>query len=416
MNKPDYGIKHEPPAITAKVPKKYPWLSEDKHCDVCVTGGGLTGAMCAMAAAEAGLSVTLITSGGIGFGNTGHLTGCAPFDFSTLTVLDRVMSADDALELYSEGWNALDSLQNLCGILDAAYRNSGISTGFERRDSLLFTDDPTELELLEREYLARSKKIPDCTFLTRQTAHAAFDFPVCGGILTKDGGAVFQPCGLAHLCLIKAEEAGAEIFEQTEATDIQTPKTDEGCVVIKTSTYRTVYADKLILATGSQGISAMTDRHKKRTALTSIAPLSQDEPGWSGRCLLRTFGKREINCCIPGDGTVAASTVCAGGGLLSLARKTDQTSKFHSLREFIQNTLPGGGERKIRCEYSYEYFATPDGLPVIGRHENYKNCIFALCSGTSSFICSQIAAKYIVDLMEGKTSHVIGLFDPKRAF
>ena len=123
------GIKREPPAIAGRPPKKYTWLSEDRHCDVCVTGGGLTGAMCALFAAEAGLSAVLITSEGIGFGDTGHLTGCARFDAGrTLSGLDRIMSVDDALKLYSLGLDALDGLENLCGALDGTYKKSGVSS------------------------------------------------------------------------------------------------------------------------------------------------------------------------------------------------------------------------------------------------------------------------------------------------
>ena len=228
------GIKREPPAIAGRPPKKYTWLSEDRHCDVCVTGGGLTGAMCALFAAEAGLSAVLITSEGIGFGDTGHLTGCARFDAGrTLSGLDRIMSVDDALKLYSLGLDALDGLENLCGALDGTYKKSGVSSGFERRDLLVFTDTPTELALMESEYLAIRKKLPQCTFVTRKTAESSFGFPVSGGLMTSGGSAVLDPYLLAHMCLMRAEELGAEIFEQTAATDIQTPgsedQTDLGC-------------------------------------------------------------------------------------------------------------------------------------------------------------------------------------------
>ena len=58
MNRNNFGIATEAPAVMEKVPKQYPWLSEEKHCDVCVVGGGMTGAMCALSAAEMGLPVS----------------------------------------------------------------------------------------------------------------------------------------------------------------------------------------------------------------------------------------------------------------------------------------------------------------------------------------------------------------------
>ena len=425
MRKPDYGIKRKPPAFIGKIPKLYPWLSEDRHCDICVIGGGLTGAMCAMAAAEMGLSVTLITSGGVGFGSTGHSTGCAQFDCgSTLTEADRVMSTDEALRLYALGFEALDDLGNLCNALDGEYKKSGLSADFIRRDSLLFTSDPTELELMEREYIARNKKFSGCTFITRKTAENSFEFPICGGILTKEGGAALNPYALAHLCLMKAEELGAGIFEQTEALDIQTPKKNEGCVIIKTSTYRTIYADRLIFATGSKGIRAMTERSRKYISFTEIAPLPEGTAGWSGKCILRTFGGRErngISSVIRPDGKIAVSTVCKSGIIEKFSRR-DETNfaKYDKLRETIQKLLPDVSETKIQYEYSYEFSAIYDELPIIGRHEEYKNCLFALCGLSGIFteaalpVFSQIARNCAVKMLESNSTENDPLFDPMR--
>ena len=42
------------------------------RADVCVVGGGLTGALCALAAAQSGLETVLITAGCAGFGGTAY--------------------------------------------------------------------------------------------------------------------------------------------------------------------------------------------------------------------------------------------------------------------------------------------------------------------------------------------------------
>ncbi len=406
-----YGIRHEPPAVTGTVPKKYPWLSEDRHCDVCVVGGGLTGALCALAAAESERSVVLITSGEIGYGQTARMTGGAEFDCGrTLTELDRIMDIDDSFTLYMLGSEALDDLQNLCGRLDG----DNAACGFERRDSLLFTDTPTELELLEREYIARSRKIPDCTFITRKTAAGAFAFDMCGGILTKEGGAVLNPYALVHLCLAKAEELGAEIFEHTEAVDIQTPKNDEGCVLITVSTHRTVYADRLIFATGGQGIGAILGRTAKHAAFSAITALPEENSAWSGKCLLRTFGRHPTGLAVRPDGSVVAGRAFRRllPGHLPFAERSDSL-RYGLLREAVGKAL-AGESFKIQCEYSHEYDTTPDGLPLIGTHPHFKNCILALCSGDLSPVYSCIAARFVTKAIEENSSQNIRIFDPMR--
>lgn len=402
-----YGVKREAPAITGKVPGQYPWLCEDMHCDVCVTGGGMTGALCAMLAAGLGLSAVLITSEGLGFGDTGHMPGCAEFSGGrTLTGLDRVMNAGDALRLYAAGFEALDDLQNLCALLDGEFAGTGISTGFQRRDSLLFTADPTMGELLECEYLALRKTFPDCTLITPGTAGSAFAFDLHAGILVKDGSGVFDPYAFTHLCAMKARELGAEIFEQTRAEDIQTPKNDSGSVIVTASTHRRIYADRLIFAAGSEGLRSMFRRARQYTAFCSLRRLSEGESGWPGKCSLRTFGRRSMSFSISGGGRV---TACAEGG------KGDAAA-FSRLDRMTGRLLPdaaGGPEYEYSCPFS----VPRDGMPVIGRRSEFRNCFFALPSslspaGAPGF--SVMAARGAEAFLEGNNRPVLPWHDPER--
>ena len=408
------GIKREPPAIAGRPPKKYTWLSEDRHCDVCVTGGGLTGAMCALFAAEAGLSAVLITSEGIGFGDTGHLTGCARFDAGrTLSGLDRIMSVDDALKLYSLGLDALDGLENLCGALDGTYKKSGVSSGFERRDLLVFTDTPTELALMESEYLAIRKKLPQCTFVTRKTAESSFGFPVSGGLMTSGGSAVLDPYLLAHMCLMRAEELGAEIFEQTAATDIQTPGSEDGCVIITTSTHRHIYADRLIWAAGSRGTQILPLRARPHALFAMTARLPADVTGWAGQCTLGKYGRGAEGCSLTSGGKLSASCTCRNG----FFRRVGASAKFNALRSLMQSVLPDFPEACVKYQYAYAFETPSDGLPVIGTHGGSKNCLFALPglyheagAPVFSFIAAQTAAAFLTD----QTYKSNPLFDPMR--
>lgn len=424
MKPQNYGVRREPPAILGAVPRKYPWLSDDKHCDVCVVGGGLTGAMCAMESAEAGLSTVLITSGGVGFGMTGHASGGAEYDCgSTLAALDRSMPVNDALRLYSMGFEALDDLQNLCGRLDGEHRASGLKSGFERRDSLIMTPDPTMTELMEAESVARRRKFADCTFITRKTAASAFPFDMCAGLLTREGGAVLDPYALAHMCLISARNAGAEIFEMTAATDIQTPKNRNGCVIITTSTHRTVYADRLIFASGSEGIDSLTGRTGERRFFTVIVRPHPQSSMWTGKCLLRTFGRHSVSCLIRPDGCIAANTSAKNRRNPLLHRFTNADGSdgiYGKLSSSIGKAIADGEKTKNLFEYSFEITSVPDGLPVIGRHNGFNNCVFALSSPSSLFgdtcapVFARIAAKNAAKLIGSDTSENDPLFDPMR--
>lgn len=391
MNRPAYGMIHDSPAIAGNVPEKYPWLSEDRHCDVCIVGGGMTGAMCALAASGMDRSVVLLTAGAVGYGVTGSLTGGAEYDGgSTLIALDRIIGTDEALRYYAMGMEALDDIGNLCAVLDGAYGGKGLKTGFRRCDSLLMTDDASDLELMEREYLARRAKFPGCTFLDAATAASSFDFACRGGILTREGGAVFDPYAFTHLCLRKAAAQGTEIYEQTEAVDIQTPRNESGSVIIKTSTRRTVYADRLILATGCDGIDAMTARTRRCRAFTAVAPPDAALTGWAGKCLVRTmhtFGRQPVSCVIRPDGSTAASAVCRHSGRewMGKIRETGDDAVFRRLGVCIEKLHSADAAIGVKYEYTEELTAPSDGLPIIGQDGRYQNCILALTSPSVYF-------------------------------
>ena len=66
--------------------------------------------------------------------------------------------------------------------------------------------------------------------------------------------------------------------------------------------------------------------------------------------------------------------------------------------------------------FALGHFGTSDGLPVIGVHGHYKNCIFALCGGGMSPVYSQIAAKAVNAILNENSAQNINLFDPMRFF
>lgn len=408
------------PALTGKIPMKYPWLSDDLHAELCVVGGGLTGALCAVKAASSGRSVILMTDGPAGFGTTGSLPGWARADCGrTFTALDRVMDISDATELYRMGLSALDSLQELCAALDGHFAGATQEecwplTGFERRDSLLVCRESTAAGLFEREYAAVARALPDSLLLTGGALHDAFDAEAVGAVVCKDGGASLDTFALTHLCLKRAEELGAMIFENTRAVDIQTPSAADGCVTVGTSTLRTVYADRLILATGSDGIREMSRRRREYTADCVITSPLGEMPGWIGRSPLLTFGSGSVNCRFTPLGCVCATAPSRGGHSWRppLSGKSGQRRADRLLR-VIAGLLPGDGAPPVRYAYSHPISALPDGLPAVGEQAGLRNVIFALCPGENGAAGSMMAAEAALGAVEGNPAP-FPAFDPAR--
>lgn len=423
LEQSSFHVKNTPYLTSNAIPKQYPWLNENQYCDVCIVGGGLTAALCALKIAEKGRGVVLITDREIGFGEDACLPAAVEADGGfTLTEWSRHFDTDTSIRLYSLGCAALDELENLCRSLDAAEGKEGFPCDFQRRDTLLYTDDESELESLNHEYLARKHNNFDCTYITRETARDSFSFDIGGGILSKGFGAVFHPYHLTHLCLMRAEAMGAKIFEHTEAVDIETPKIDDGSVIVTTAAHRTIYADKLVLATGSRGLETILPTFRRRTRYYVVSkPIPpEDESGWPGKCLIRTFGTPKIHYTFTPDGRISASGLESrrfgvGGRVKELLQMpTASERKFSHLEDAVEYLFPAIPNSKPEFEYELSYAAAPDGLPVIGTHADYRSCVFALCTGSGTPIYSQLAAQFAADLIEGLHNADMDFFQPQR--
>ena len=102
-----------------------------------------------------------------------------------------------------------------------------------------------------------------------------------------------------------------------------------------------------------------------------------------------------------------------------LFRSTDETVKLTGLTDFIMNVLPKHDDLKIKYEYAYTFISSPDGLPIIGKHPSFKNCIFALPGlyrGSELPIYSHIASKTASQLLADNAYEPHPLFDPMRLF
>lgn len=421
-----FHVKNAPYLTAGDIPKQYPWLNENQYCDVCIVGGGLAAALCALKMAEKGRGVVLITDREIGFGEDACLPAAAEADGGfTLTELSRHFDTDTSLRLYSLGCAALDELENLCRSLDAAEgkdSKGNCSCGFRRCDSLLYTDDESELESLNHEYLARKHNNFDCTYITRETARDSFSFDIGGGILSKGFGATLNPYHLTHLCLMRAEQMGVKIFEHTEAVDIETPKVDDGSVIVTTAAHRTIYADHLILATGSRGLETiLPDFHRRTRYFTVSKPIPpEDESGWPGKCLIRTFGTPHIHYAFTPDGRIMTSgyesrTFGLGGRVKELLQMPAASERrWAHLEESVVYLFPAIPHIRTEFEYELSYAAAPDGLPVIGTHADYHRCFFALCTGYGTPVYALLAAQFAADSIEGLHSADMDFFRPQR--
>ena len=409
---PLFGLKHIPYLVDRAVPRQYPWLAENQYCDVCIIGGGVTAALCALRIAEQGRGVVVLADREIGFGEDAACPAAVEADFGmTLTDMSRRLDTDTSIRLYALGCAALDELENLCNSLDAAEEQACFRSGFERRDTLLCTDDETELELLRHEYLARRHHQFSCSYITREMARDSFSFDIAGAVLGKGFGAAVNPYALTHLCFRQAERQGAKLFEHTAVTEVELPAGADGSVIVSTAAHRRVYADALIVASGSDALYPLISDIRRRTRYCCVSrPVSSGHvSGWPGVCTIRTFGAPQIGYGFTPDGRIMASGLerrdfgCHLGDKLSawLPLSDPAQRNFDRLAESTVCLFPDISDSGMAYEYAASYAAAPDGLPVVGTHSRYPGCIFALCTGPATVLWSVVAAGLVADSGDG---------------
>ncbi len=393
------------------VPHQYPWLSDEANCSVCVIGGGLTGALCALRLAQAGEDVVLLTAKTIGFSSTSDASPSVSFDFGHKIVeLKRRIGAENALTLFEMGAQAIDMLESLREELDDDF-------GFRRCDSLLYTNDERELELFNREYLMRKHNGFDCTFMNRTAARDAFSFPIAGGIFSKGLAAYFDPYRLTHLCISKAHQHGARIYENTKVEQLDS---HGKCVVIETDTRQTVYADKCVIAVGNIFDEILNVPIQRLTGFYSVSSEVSNYSGWTGKCVIRTWAQPGITLSPTPDGRIycgglETSALDENGRLYGVLNIPSLSEKrFDELESSVRCHFPAIDVGEFKINRAIRYTVTQDSLPIIGTDENHDKCFFACCTGHDSALYSVLASDMLLmNLSSGATEDTY-LFSPMR--
>lgn len=393
------------------VPAIYPWLYRDESCEVCVVGGGITGALCALKFAQAGVDTVLLAGGPIGYGGTSHSAGVIQADpAGGLEELSHRIGVDRAVKVYSQCFRAMDELEELAS-------GCPVSSGFTRRDSLSFVDSEDLADRLNDEYLLKKHNGFDVELISRERARDLYSFDLECGLLTHGTAATVDPYLLTHGVLAAAERDGARIYENTTVENIS----QEGIRrILATSVRHTVTASTVVVAIGLDCCDFLKGAGSKRTCFAMSTCPTESLSGWNDGCVIHHVGRPEITFSVTPQGRILASGLDTGlidrnrrmAGFLPL--DVLASKKYAHLEEEVTRMFPGIRETQPEYAYTADFLQTEDGLPVIGTQEQYPNCFFALCPSQNGILFSQVAARLLLELYQGEAGENAGLYSPER--
>lgn len=393
------------------VPDVYPWLSNNESCSVCIIGGGITGALCALKFASSGVDTVLLSAGPIAYGATSESSGVMQFDVSRgIYNLSSKIGLENALEVYKECVSALDNIEHISN-------NDNNKSGFYRTDVLSFTKETELEEDIRREYLLLKHNGFDVDLLNGEWTNDKFSFDIASGILAKGLGAVADPYLFTHSVVESAKDAGARVYENTPVNEISTWNSGS---VVYTETRHMVNADFVIVAAGINCCDFIKNCGTKRTSFIVSTNTIKNFPGWEDKCIINNIDKGGLTFAVTPDNRILAFGLETG--MPQMNRKFSEflsldcvySRKYDYIQREMEYMFPGIRGLNAQYKFAPRYIQTRDGLPIVGKHSEYNNFVFALCSGEDGFLFSEIVSRMIFDLYKGKENHLSRLFSPER--
>lgn len=385
-----------------KVPKQYPYLTEDIETDVAIIGGGVTGAILGYYFTQNNTNAVVLEKGRIAHCSTSITTSLLQYELdSNEAKLREVTNTKNTIEAYKQGLKALD-------LIDTFIKQHGNNCDFKRTDCLLYTTKKLEDKEIEQEYNIRLTNGLDVKLIDNDSNPYGFD--ISKGIISKKGGAVFDPYKYTHCLLNESVKNGLRVYENSEVVGI---KYNENDVLIDTVYGNKIKAKKAIVATG-YNTDAFTNREfgTKSTAFNvATTPIyNLDE-------IYKNTVFRDNMDVYHYFRATADNRLIMGGEDINFYPDIDNDklceNSYDLLTQKLKTMFPQY-EFDIDYKYCGAFASTRDNLGFVGEDLKHKNLWFNLGYGANGILFAILGAQILVDKYNGKQNKNASLFDMSR--
>lgn len=371
----------------------YPPLSADVQADIAIVGGGITGITAAYLLAKAGQKVVLIEKGRVAMSETGHTTAhiveSTDADYGDL-ISDH---GEEGARLNTE------AIRESMSFIQETVSDLQIDCDLRTVEGYLYTERQEHVEYLQRqrEHLERAgvraewvEKVP----LPFQTV----------GALRFTNQMAFHIRRYLLPLLEAAVENGAQVFEQTQATGVESG--DESC-------------------------SLKTDRgsvQARHVLLTTHVPINDRGVLWAKMHVTRTYviAARIAAGRVPDalfwdteypyhytrlQQTDEGLFLIVGGEDEDVGKDENDTSRFTALQAYVRERF---GLNSVAYRWSGQINEPADMLPFIGESSHGKRIWMSTGYSGTGMTYGTLAAMILADLALGRENRFADLYSPSR--
>ena len=384
---------------TVEKTPSYPKLEENITCDVLIIGAGSSGAQAAYLLKDSGLDIVVVDKRKVGTGSTSTNTSLIQYlGDKTVTQLVNTFGEEKTFrhfKLCEQGIKEIEEISN----------SLPINPDYIKRDSLYYASYEEDLEGLQSDYSYLQKHGFHVDWLDEEQIAEKYPFKKRAAIYSYNDGEM-NPLKYVYGLLESCKESGVKIYEETEING-KTLRKEEA--IFYTQGHHEIKAKHVIVACGYESLEFKKEKNAViESSYAMVTTPVADFSSWHKRTLIWETARPYIYM-----RTTQDNRIIIGG----LDESTDDEEKRDNKIIHKRDQLLGEFRKlfpNIHVEAEYYlgayYGGTHDGLPIIGKYEEFPNCYYIYGYGDNGTVYNYVLGKIVVDLIKYGKSDDLELY------
>ncbi|MDQ1712003.1 MAG: hypothetical protein QOE45_1453 [Frankiaceae bacterium] len=372
---------------------RYDAAPAELDVDVAVLGGGIAGLSTAAALQTRGRSVAVVEAGRIVEGVTGHTTAKVAASHGLLYAYLIDAFGEERARLYA------DSQQAALDHIVRTTADEGVDCDLVRTPSYVYSEDPAEVETLEREVEAATRLGLPVSLVK----DVPLPYDVAGAIRYDDQARFHPRRYLLHLAE-RIVANGGLVVESTRALDV-----DEGDPCVVTTDRGVVRARDVVVATHIPFLDRgmfFARQFPKRDYVVAARIDPTHAP--DGMFLSTETPTHSVRVTEDGD----ALLLIVGGEGHTTGRADDTEDRYRRLEAWTTERF---GVTDFTHRWSTQDYTSTDRVPFVGRfHPGAKRLWVATAFGAWGMTNGTMSGLLLADLVTGVENPWAGVYDPGR--